>query len=41
MKAAQQLSLLAFLGAAGCLPDHPPAPEELALEHYADAGAGG
>jgi Flp pilus assembly protein TadD len=39
MNAVKRLSLLAFLGAAGCLPDHPPAPEELAMEHYADAEA--
>ena len=36
MKTARCLLLLC---AAGCWPDHPPAPEELALEHYEDAEA--
>jgi tetratricopeptide (TPR) repeat protein len=39
MKALRRLSLLALLGTAGCFPDHPPAPEELALERYEDAEA--
>jgi tetratricopeptide (TPR) repeat protein len=36
MKTARGLALLLLLGTGGCLPDRPPAPEELALEHYAD-----
>jgi tetratricopeptide (TPR) repeat protein len=39
MKMCRTLVLPALLCVAGCFPDHPPAPEELALEHYADAEA--
>jgi len=39
MNAVRKLPVLALLAAAGCWPDHPPAPEELALEHYTDAEA--
>jgi len=39
MKILRTLALPALLCAAGCLPDRPPAPEELALDRYADAEA--
>jgi len=39
MTPTRSLALLLVLGAAGCFPDHPPAPEELALEHFAEGEA--
>jgi tetratricopeptide (TPR) repeat protein len=34
MKTARLWALLGLLAAGGCLPDHPPAPEELAIERF-------
>ena len=36
MKPSQVLALLGLLAAGGCMPDHPPAPEELAIDHFDD-----
>ena len=39
MTCARGLAVLTLLAAAGCLPSHPPAPEEEALERFEEAEA--